>query len=124
MALLGALCVGLNALGFTNRSLRAQVSHLLGVAYTVNQASYDLARLRLNGLIQRRTGSNTYDLTSDGQRVAIFYTKVHNRPLIAADAPPAPVELRNALRVIDRHVHAYADHARLGNAACKLKTSA
>jgi hypothetical protein len=44
MALLGALCVGLNALGFTNRSLRAQVSHLLGVAYTVNQASYDLAR--------------------------------------------------------------------------------
>src|SRR4029079_18749875 len=40
MALLGALCVGLNALGFTNRSLRAQVSHLLGVpatSYTVNQ---------------------------------------------------------------------------------------
>ena len=31
MALLGALCIGLNALGFTNRSLRAQVSHLLGV---------------------------------------------------------------------------------------------
>ena len=30
MALLGALCVGLNALGFTNRSLRAQVSRLLG----------------------------------------------------------------------------------------------
>ena len=47
MALLGALCVGLNALGFTNRSLRAQVSQLLGVAYTVNQMSYDLARLRL-----------------------------------------------------------------------------
>jgi len=53
MALLGALCVGLNALGFTNRSLRAQVSHLLGVTYTVNQASYDLTRLRLNGLITR-----------------------------------------------------------------------
>lgn len=46
MALLGALCVGLNALGFTNRSLRARVSHLLGVAYTVNQMSYDLGRLR------------------------------------------------------------------------------
>ena len=30
MALLGALCVGLNALGFTNRSLRAQVTQLLG----------------------------------------------------------------------------------------------
>lgn len=120
MALLGALCVGLNALGFTNRSLRAQVTHLLGVAYTVNQMSYDLARLRLNGLIARRPHSNTYDLTGDGQRVAIFYTKVHDRllrPLIAADSPPAPTELRQALRTIDRHVHSYTDHARLGTAA-------
>jgi hypothetical protein len=120
MALLGALCVGLNALGFTNRSLRAQVSHLLGAAYTVNQASYDLARLRLNGLIQRRPGTNTYDLTADGQRVAIFYTKVHDRllrPLIAADAPPAPPPLRAALRTIDRHVHAYIDQTRLQDTA-------
>ena len=120
MALLGALCVGLNALGFTNRSLRAQVSHLLGVAYTVNQASYDLARLRLNGLIERRPHTNTYDLTLDGQRVAIFYTKVHDRllrPLLAADNPPAPVELRRALGTIDRHVHAYIEDARLAKAA-------
>jgi hypothetical protein len=120
MALLGALCVGLNALGFTNRSLRAQVSHLLGVAYTANQAGYDLARLRSNGLIRRRLGTNTYDLTPDGQRVAIFYTKVHDRllrPLIAADQPPAPIELRHALATIQRHVNAYTDHARLGTAA-------
>ena len=100
MAPLGAHCVGLNALGFTNRSLRAQVSHLLGAAlddYSRNQTSYDLARLRLNGLIQRRPGTNIYDLTPDGQRVAIFYTKVHDRllrPLIAADSPPAPTDLR------------------------------
>ncbi|MFV0406611.1 MAG: hypothetical protein ACK5LN_07290 [Propioniciclava sp.] len=123
MALLGALCISLNALGFTNRSLRAQVSHLLGVSlddYTINQASYDLARLRLNGLIRKRPGTNTYDLTPDGQRVAIFYTKVHDRllrPLIAADNPPAPIELRSALTTIDRHVHQYADAARLGTAA-------
>ena len=97
MALLGALCVGLNALGFTNRSLRAQVSRLLGAAYTVNQMSYDLGRLRLNGLIERIPDTNTYVLTADGQRVAIFYTKVHNRllrPLLAANQPPAPPELR------------------------------
>src|SRR4029079_16664486 len=62
MALLGALCVGLNALGFTHRRLRAQASQLLGVAYTVNQASYDLARLRLNRLITRRPRTNTYQL--------------------------------------------------------------
>jgi hypothetical protein len=120
MALLGALCVGPNALGFTNRSLRAQVSHLLGVAYTVNQASYDLFRLRSKDLIRRRPGTNTYDLTPDGQRVAIFYTKVHDRllrPLIAADAPPAAPGLRRALETIDRHVAGYADRARLGKAA-------
>ena len=53
MALLGALCVGLNALGLTNRSVRAQASRLLGAAYTVNQMSYDLGRLRLNGAASR-----------------------------------------------------------------------
>ena len=42
MALVGALCVGLNALGFTSRSLPARVSQLLGVEYTTNQMSYDL----------------------------------------------------------------------------------
>jgi hypothetical protein len=120
MALLGALCVGLNALGFTNRSLRAQVSHLLGVTYTVNQMSYDLARLRLNCLIERRPHTNTYQLTAEGQRVAIFYTKVHDRllrPLIAADQPPAPPGLRAALASIDRHLHAYTAQARMPNAA-------
>ena len=120
MALLGALCVTINAVGFTNRSLRAQVNHLLGVAYSVNQMSYDLARLRRKGLIERIPGTNTYTPTDDGQRIAVFYTKVHNRlltPLIAADKPPAPVELRAALRTIDRHVHGYIDRARLAKAA-------
>src|ERR1035437_1612208 len=103
-----------------HRSLRAQASQLLGGAYNTNQMSYDLARLRINGLIQRREHTNTYDLTPDGQRVAVFYTKVHDRllrPLLAADRPPAPAELRQALATIDRHVHAYTEHARLGKAA-------
>ena len=60
MALLGALCIALNAVGFTNRSLRAQVSRLLGASYTASQMSYDLGRLRLNGLIERVETTNTY----------------------------------------------------------------
>jgi len=59
-------------------------------------------------------------LTDQGQRVAIFYTKVHNRllrPLLASNQPPAPVELRTALRTIDQQVHRYIDHARLRKAA-------
>jgi predicted MarR family transcription regulator len=120
MALLGALCISLNALGFTHRSLRAQVNRLLGAAYSTNQMGYDLGRLRLNGLIERLQGTNTYVLTPDGQRVAVFYTKIHDRllrPLLAANAPPAPTDLRNALHTIDRHIHAYIDDARLGMAA-------
>ena len=117
MALLGALCVSLTVLGFTHRSLRAQVNHLLDTDYTTNQMSYDLARLRTNGLIQRREHSNTYNLTADGLRVSLFYVKVHNRllrPLLAADKAPAPMELRDALKTIDSHVNNYIDQARLG----------
>jgi hypothetical protein len=120
MALLGALCVCLNAVSFTSRSLRAQVSALLDAAYTPNQMSYDLGRLRLNGVIERLEGSNTYRITPDGQRVAIFYTKIYNRllrPLLAANAPPAPAELRGALHTIDEHVNGYIDDARLRRAA-------
>ena len=80
--------------GITNKSLRALMTGLLGGAnYTMNQASYDLARLRVNGLITRIPGKNRYRLTGDGLRFAIFYTKVHDRllrPLLAADQPPAP----------------------------------
>ena len=38
-------------------------------------------------------------------------------PLLAADQPPAPLELRRALATIDRHVIGYADSARLAKAA-------
>src|SRR5580658_5536952 len=45
MALAGALCVALNTVvGFTNRSLRAQVSQLLGGPYSSAQMTYDLRR--------------------------------------------------------------------------------
>jgi hypothetical protein len=59
-------------------------------------------------------------LTSDGVRVAIFYTKVYKRllrPLLAVDHPPASPHLRQALRVIDNHVLASIDRARLPKAA-------
>ena len=72
MALVGALCIAINAVaGFTNRSLRAQVAGLLGNAYTSSQMTYDLRRLRRKGLIRRQPRSNTYVLTADGIRVAI-----------------------------------------------------
>jgi hypothetical protein len=121
MALAGALCTTLTGtVGFTHRSLRAQVTRLLGRAYSASQMSYDLTRLRRKQLICRLPRSNTYVLTSDGARFALFYTKVHDRllhPLLAANHPPAPPELRDALQVIDQSVRDYIRAARLRRAA-------
>ena len=80
---------------------------LLHAPYTTGQMTYDLRRLRLTGLIRRIEHTNRYVLTPDGIKVAIFYTKLHNRllrPLLAADQPQAPPELRAALRTIDQHI--------------------
>jgi hypothetical protein len=120
-ALAGALCVTLCAVtGITNRSLRALMTGLLGTPYRMTQASYDLARLRYNGLITRRPHTNTYDLTPEGLRFAVFYTKVHDRvltPLFVTDQPQASPELRHALHTLDQHITDRLAHARLPSAA-------
>ena len=70
----------------------------------------------LEGLIVRLPRSNTYVLTNDGQRLASFYTKVHNRllrPMLAANQPPAPLPVRQALRTIGQAVDDYIDQARI-----------
>jgi len=62
----------------------------------------------------------TRDVVDDGQRVAVFYTTVHDRrlrPLLAANGPPAPTELRRALATIDTHVGDYLHAARIRKAA-------
>jgi len=120
MALAGALCTTLHAVtGFSNKSLRGHVAGLLGREYSPSQMSYDLRRLRLHGLIQRRPHSNRYFLTAEGIRVAVFYTKLQNRllrPLLAADKPPAPLELRRALTTLEHAVSDRIQNARLAPA--------
>ena len=43
-----------------------QFTGLLDTAYSPNQMSYDLRRLRLRGLIERIPNTNTYTITPDG----------------------------------------------------------
>ena len=116
-ALAGALAITAHLIGgISNRSLRPLVASLLGEDYSQSRCTYDLTRLRLKGLIVRLPHSNTYLLTEDGQRFAVFYTKVHNRllrPLMAADQPPASLEIRHALKVLDHAVTDYIDGARI-----------
>ncbi|MFN0029842.1 MAG: hypothetical protein ACKV2O_22025 [Acidimicrobiales bacterium] len=91
MALTGALCCVIHTVtGFTNKSLRRLVAWLLGRDYNTNQMSYDLRRLRLHGIIEKIPGTNTYQLTPEGIRVAVFYTKTRDRilgPLLNAGPP-------------------------------------
>lgn len=64
--------------------------------------------------------TNTYTLTPEGQRVAAFYTKLDRRllhPLLEADKPPAPIEIRRALAVIDKTIGEYVTGARLSPAS-------
>jgi hypothetical protein len=121
MALAGALCHQLHAVaGFTNKTLRVLVAAHLGHDYGQRRMSYDLRRLRLHGLIQRLPRSNTYLLTPAGIRVAVFYTKLQNRllrPLLEADKPPAPIEVRRALATLERAVNDHLLSARLTPAA-------
>jgi hypothetical protein len=121
MALAGALCLVVHAVtGFTNKSLRGQVAGLLGADYSRSQMTYDLRRLRLHGLIERVPHTNTYVTTPEGIRVAVFFTKLQRRllgPLLEADRPPAPLELRTALHTIDSAIREYVNDARLGVAA-------
>ena len=63
--------------------------------------------------------SNTYQLTSDGIRVAVFYTKLQNRllrPLLDANQPTASIEIRRALTTLEHAVTEYIQTARLAPA--------
>ena len=63
MALSGALCQTLlAATGFTNKSLCALITGLLGSDYRPTQMTYDLRRLRLAGLIRRLPNTNRWAL--------------------------------------------------------------
>ena len=66
---------------------------MLGRDCSANQVTYDLRPLRLHGLITRIPHKNTYTLTLDGLRVAVFYNKVHARLM----RPPSPPPINHPL---------------------------
>lgn len=116
MALLSLLAVfRLSVRGFTNRELRDHLAPLLGLlpgAITAGQATYDLRRLRVHGLITRIPHSNRYQPTDQGLRAAVVLTQTHNRiltPALAAandpltDFPHLHHAIDNITTAIDRY---------------------
>ncbi|MCA1680948.1 MAG: hypothetical protein LC777_19410, partial [Actinobacteria bacterium] len=47
--------------------------------YSAGQMTYDLRRLRRKGLIARIPRSQRYELTREGRRLAVFFTKTYTR---------------------------------------------
>jgi hypothetical protein len=118
MAVLAALCLCLHQVaGLRNRTLRPLVETLLGTPYPASRMSYDLWRLRTNGLLRRLPGRHVWVLTPEGIQVALFMTKSYRRvidPLFAAAASPrGDPDLRRALRLIDATLTRFIDEAQI-----------
>lgn len=113
-----ALCAALLSLhlrpgGFRNRDLRESVAPLLGLdldGYGQGRATYDLRRLRLRGLIERKPYSNRYAVTAAGLRSAMCYHRVFARVMrpalsVVFSAPPkSQCRLNRAVDSFDREV--------------------
>jgi hypothetical protein len=96
--------------GFRHHDLRQHVADLLGVsltAYTSNQMTYDLRRLRLKGLIYRPPGANRYFVTPYGWKVARLFSRLDTRvfrpamAMFTGNDTVLPFPLRRALDHVD-----------------------
>jgi hypothetical protein len=96
MALLACLCsFGHLFAGLTNRSLRELIAGPIP-GYSARQMTYDLKRLRRKGFIQRIPRTQRYELTREGRRLAVFFTKTYTRiinPSLAELDPQLPKEI-------------------------------
>ena len=120
MALLACLCCYQHLFaGLTNRSLRELIAALIP-GYNARQMTYDLRRLRRKGFIQRIPRSQRYVLTSEGRRLAVFFTKTYTRivnPALAELDPTLPTDiaqrapLATAWRTFERALEDKIKHA-------------
>ena len=106
----------LHSRDFTNEDLREQLAPLLGMSprqISKGRMSYNLRRLRLRGLTERRPKSHRYRVTPFGLKTALFNTLVYSRvlrpglatliPEHLPDDPQIRVAFRNLESAIDNH---------------------
>jgi hypothetical protein len=68
--------------GFRSRELREHLAPLTGEtpeSWTQGRLTYQLRRLRLHALIERRKGTHRYEVTARGLRIALFFTRSYAR---------------------------------------------
>ena len=100
MRLLAALgCAGLTFKAFSHTDLRAMLVDRFGAEaseVTPARLSYQLTKLRGKGLLRKVPRRNCYTLTDRGYRVALYFTKVHQR-LLSPTLDSLDPTLRSAL---------------------------
>jgi DNA-binding IclR family transcriptional regulator len=79
----------------------------------------DLRRLRLHGIIERIPHSHRYQLTPEGLRIALFFSRTYARLLrpklarIMPEAPPIAFSLRAAFDRLTSEIDACCREERL-----------
>jgi hypothetical protein len=100
--------------GFNNREMRVLLAQMLGLdpaKYPLGRMTYDLRRLRLHGIIERIPHSHRYQLTADGLRIALFFSRTYARLLRPklAEIMPRPEPIPSALRIAFDHLNSVID---------------
>src|ERR1700676_4229420 len=102
--------------------MRVLLAQLLGsdpASYPAGKLTYDLRRLRLHGIIERLPHSHRYQLTSDGLRIALFFSRTYarllppNPPEIMPQAPPIASALPTAFDRLESEIDACCEEVRL-----------
>lgn len=81
--------------------------------------TYALRWLRLHGIIERIPHTHRYQLTPDGLRIALFFSRTYSRLLrpklaeIMPAAPPLATRLRAAFDRLNREIDACCEDQRL-----------
>ena len=81
--------------------------------------TYDLRRLRLHGIIERIPRSYRYQLTPEGLRITLFFSRTYARLLrpklaeIMPQGPPATSPLRAAFDRLNAQIDACCERERL-----------
>jgi hypothetical protein len=108
--------------GFNNQEMRLLLAQMLGVDpanYPAGRMTYDLRRLRLHRIIERIPRSHRYQLTPDGLRIALFFSRAHARLLrpvladIMPQAPPNRSPIRAAFDRLQAVIDAYCENQKL-----------
>jgi hypothetical protein len=108
--------------GFNNQEMRALLAPLLGLDpahYPIGRMTYDLRRLRLHGIIERISHSHRYQLTPDGLRIALFFSRTYARLLrpklaeIMPQAPPMGSSLRAAFDRLNSEIDSCCEDQKL-----------